>query len=1306
MKTKLALAISAALLSSTAHSENNQSVNSSLSSLSKTSVTKMSNQNIKPLEDHHNDKGEITFQWAKKGVTKPNVSALKADIQTSAAADFYLNKLTGFSSEKDSQLRPVLSSMHTAKSGPTVATYAQELNGIEVFNKKFSILMDKSYNLVASSGSMSASTAAVGTSLKGFTESFSNPISAVKTAAKAVGVENINLTSTESIGKYSMFVADELNTNKKVIGTPRTKKVYIELNNKLVKAHYVELEVASKNSVDSDYYSFVVSSSDNKILFKNNMTAKDSDFNYRVYANESGAPWDSPHGNVIPATSSDQIDSSEYLSAPLVNLAHGPISTQDPWLAEDATTTFGNNVSAYVDAIAPDGFSAGDFAATTNSDKTFDYAYNVDERENSINNRNAAIVNLFYLNNYLHDQFYDHGFDESSGNAQESNYGRGGVEGDPIRAEVQDNSGFNNANMSTPADGGSPRMQMYLFDSKDAVVGEDYGISITAGDNTLLSSTQRASFGKGQFNITAEVVRVTDSVDEASDGCTTLENPNAILGKIAIINRGVCSFETKAAEAEKAGAIAAIIVNNRGTTEPAPVGADPDLDDPSIPTMGLSLNDGQKIYQMIEDGETVTVSMFDDKLYKGSSWDNGIVAHEWGHYISNRLVGNGNGLINNQGRSMGEGWGDFHALLLLSEESDLSIVGNDKLQKPYAATSYVSSFYSGIRNFPYSTDMDINPLTFKDVSASSPNVFQLENGSAEVHDAGEPWAAMLWDSFVGLVNDERHTYSEAKSRMMEYLVAGYKLTPIAPTYTEARDALLASALASDEEDYQVILKAFARRGMGIGAQSPARDDITHSNVVESFKTEGSSITGESHELNTNYEGLTVGYCTNDNVLDQGETGTVSFTVKNRGASSIEKLEATVEVVSDHDVTFSNEGKVVFENLSVLNNTTSKPLEFKIDRAGNGDNLTLRLQLPVEGEDTVAPEYFVDLPVNYDFKEKAVNNNSSVSGVNGFAGLKDFVETIYQGGDSAKGTSVTDDRFSFLFPWAEQDYLLINNNGFESDVALETKAFSVGFGGDFKISWDHYYEIEDGWDGGVVEISINNGEWVDVTEVGGTFEGTGYDGELRNLLPEREAFTGFASFPGGSESINFGTGLNGNQVKFRFRLVTDQNSNEFGWFIDNVSLTNITTSVFHDQVAGHTIACDNRLPNVVIKTSAGDVQEGESVTLTATAIDANAGDELTYSWKQTVGTEASISANNTPEITFTAPEVNEAVNQLTFELTVNDGTSDVVSTVDVKVRDIPAAVVTPTDNENRSSSGSLGWLALLLTPIAFLRRRKN
>ncbi len=60
----------------------------------------------------------------------------------------------------------------------------------------------------------------------------------------------------------------------------------------------------------------------------------------------------------MPAPAGSDVDAyltAEYLDAPLVTLSHGPISTKDAWLADNATTTEGNNVTAYVDAVPPQG---------------------------------------------------------------------------------------------------------------------------------------------------------------------------------------------------------------------------------------------------------------------------------------------------------------------------------------------------------------------------------------------------------------------------------------------------------------------------------------------------------------------------------------------------------------------------------------------------------------------------------------------------------------------------------------------------------------------------------------------------------------------------------------------------------------------------------------------------------------------------------------------------------------------------------------------------------------------------------------
>ncbi len=84
--------------------------------------------------------------------------------------------------------------------------------------------------------------------------------------------------------------------------------------------------------------------------------------------------------------------------------------------------------------------------------------------EFSFNTAGAAETNLFFLSNFLHDFFYDLGFDEAAGNFQESNFGRGGLEGDSLAA-VARASGRNNATFEPNPDGQRSIMSMFLWDA-------------------------------------------------------------------------------------------------------------------------------------------------------------------------------------------------------------------------------------------------------------------------------------------------------------------------------------------------------------------------------------------------------------------------------------------------------------------------------------------------------------------------------------------------------------------------------------------------------------------------------------------------------------------------------------------------------------------------------------------------------------------------------------------------------------------------------------------------------------------------
>lgn len=122
------------------------------------------------------------------------------------------------------------------------------------------------------------------------------------------------------------------------------------------------------------------------------------------------------------------------------------------------TDTRGNNCLAQEDADANQ--SGGD---RPNGGNNLEFGFSLDLNNSPDQYRDAAIANLFYWNNILHDILYLYGFDEASGNFQENNYGRGGKSGDAVRADAQDGSGTNNANFYTPPDGAKPRMQMFIW---------------------------------------------------------------------------------------------------------------------------------------------------------------------------------------------------------------------------------------------------------------------------------------------------------------------------------------------------------------------------------------------------------------------------------------------------------------------------------------------------------------------------------------------------------------------------------------------------------------------------------------------------------------------------------------------------------------------------------------------------------------------------------------------------------------------------------------------------------------------------
>jgi len=104
--------------------------------------------------------------------------------------------------------------------------------------------------------------------------------------------------------------------------------------------------------------------------------------------------------------------------------------------------------------------------------------------------------------------------------------------------------------------------------------------------------------------VTASVVQADDGSSPNSDACSPLINAAAVAGKICLVDRGTCPFATKAENAQAAGAVAVMIVNNVAGAPAELGGVDPTV---TIPVLSLSMTDGNNIRAQLGGGVNATV---------------------------------------------------------------------------------------------------------------------------------------------------------------------------------------------------------------------------------------------------------------------------------------------------------------------------------------------------------------------------------------------------------------------------------------------------------------------------------------------------------------------------------------------------------------------------------------------------------------------------------------------------------------------------------------------------------------------------
>jgi len=1059
--------------------------------------------------------------------------------------------------------------------GGTIVRLRQLIDGIAIDGGELRVFVRPNGELVVASGAL------VGTETpRGAPRYTQDDAGAIATAVRhAYGVDfDRGVLAQKQRRRDGRVLAGRSGTTDVQLAIAR--KAWHRDGNTLVPAWIVEAYASPATSTRGEAFRTIVAA-DGRVLGHRSLVS-DAAFNYRVFAETTGElhPFDGPIADVSPhPTGAPDGAYPAYVLPALVTvegLNHpGGGTVPDPWLANGRTETLGNNVEAYADLNAPSGLTFNDFRATTTTAGTFDRTYDTALGPlASQGQQMAAITSLFFVINWLHDFWYDAGFVESAGNAQDNNFDRGGEDRDAILAEAQDNAlggSRNNANMSTPSDGLPPRMQVFLWSGTD-----DRTLALQPSGRT--PAVGQAAFGAQNFDLTAAVVLADDGVaPNVSDACTALTNN--VAGKIVLVDRGACSFKSKALAVQNAGGIGMLLANNAATTNPPSLGDDPTITTPiTIGTLSLLQTEGVAMKADLVAGPvTATMHRIVSPELDGGT-DATLIAHEYGHYLHHRLQLCGTTMCG----ALSEGWGDFLALMTMAR-------AGDDLTGAYPFGVYVTQSFSadaayfGIRRAPYSTNTAINSLSFRHMADGealpTTHPFLTFGNNAEVHNAGEIWTATMWEAYVAL-QQAGTSFDEVRAKMAQYVVAGLLLAPVDGTPTETRDAILAAALAASPADHDVLVAAFARRGLGSCAVSPARDSTSFTGILESSEVRGRALPGVATISDS------VASCDSDGILDGGETARIALQVTNQGHAALTNAMATVTsttpgiTVVSPPLTIASLAQYASTEILIdvaLDETASTPLA--------GD---FQLTISAAGacNDPVTTPIAVRLNVD-DVPQQSANDSFDTA-------ASVWIPSSVAPSVWSQGRETALDGL-----WLGADI------GSVSDTSLVSPALTADATAPLVVTFTHRYSFEFSggvaFDGAVIEYSTDGGtSWQDVQALVPTigYSTTPIDETSGNPLATRSAFTGDSTGYPATElvTLDFGTQLAGMTFQLRFRIGTDGGVGAPGWELDDVTFQGIVGTPFPAQVTD-TGSCDVAPPDAGTDAGTEPTPDGGDPALT-------------------------------------------------------------------------------------------------------------
>lgn len=556
------------------------------------------------------------------------------------------------------------------------------------------------------------------------------------------------------------------------------------------------------------------------------------------------------------------------------------------------------------------------------------------------------------------------------------------------------------------------------------------------------------------------------------------------------------------------------------------------------------------------DGGNPRMQMYNCNNNRDGDFDNGVVVHEYGHGISNRLTGGpGNSSCLSNTEQMGEGWSDYFGMVMTIVASDL---GTDARgmgtwlfeQGPNGP---------GIRPYPYSTDFSVNPFTYDNI----------KSGISQPHGIGSVWATMLWDLTWALIDEygwdpDIYDGTGGNNKAMALVIEGLKLQPCSPGFVDGRDAILAAdVLLNGGANECLIWNVFAKRGLGFSADQGSSNSRTDG--TEAFDVPMTCIL----ELEK----------------------TVDLTSANPGDNLIYSIKAKNNtLISYSDAVISDQLPANTSFVSASNSGTydqpTNLVSWPTFTLPAGDSVTYTLEVQIDQN--------IDGNVP-DFSDDIENGNTNWSITNTGASFWDITNT-----GAASGT----------FSWFAEDV------GAPS-IANLVLASPVGVSSNSKLTFTHFYDTELKWDGGVVEISLDGGiSWEDQEN---NFITNGYNNTIYNVRPGFSGNSGgfitseidLSSYAGQNIQVRFQ--MNCDQtVSDVGWWVDDISIDELALFIPNTA--NIMAG-FHDVNAIlMTPTIINPDPNALSFTiSSTDLSCYESMDGTASVLATNGTGNYTYLW---------------------------------------------------------------------------------------------